>query len=59
MPDTYEHLLGPVTNRAQDDRKIHEMYQELTNSTDFKTTEENLNPQSKTVLCKGSLIWNM
>ena len=58
MPETCENWLGLVYSCIHYACRIHEIYQLLSYSVDFKTPMELWNPLNKTVLRKCSFIWN-
>ena len=58
MPEICEHGLGLLNSFVYYAIKTNKMRLVLIYSVDFKTIWELWNPLSKTVLRKGSFIWN-
>ena len=58
MPQTCENWLSLVHIYVNYAYQIHEIYQVLPYSMDFKAPEELWNPLGQTVFSKYSFIWN-
>ena len=59
MPETSDNWLGLVNSCIYYAYQIHEIYQVLSYSVDFKAPGELWNPQGKAVLSQRSFIWNI
>ena len=58
MPEACDNWLYLLSSCIYYARQIHEIYQVLLSSVDFKAPGELWNPLSKKVLSKWSFIWN-